>query len=135
MSKANIVDTQEVAEIVAPVVSNQESMGAVIVNANKAMTNAEARRKNLIGVYKNEKKVSTYLSPMYRPHFGNIMTVTINGISIRFKVDGSKQEIPSTFADEIERRRIAIDKITKKQEKMSNIKSNVEANPGEIEIF
>ena len=52
------------------------------------------------------------------------MTVTINGISIRFPVDGSKQSIPATFADEIERRRRNIDSIERKQKRMAAVKEN-----------
>ena len=95
-----------------------------LIQDNREIAKASQRRKELIKYYKGEKKVTTYLSPMYRPYFGNVMTVTINGVSIRFPVDGSKQEIPATFADEIERRRRNIDNIEKKQKRMASIKEN-----------
>ena len=95
-----------------------------LIQDNREIAKASQRRKELIKYYKGEKKVTTYLSPMYRPYFGNVMTVTINGVSIRFPVDGSKQEIPATFADEIERRRRNIDNIEKKQKRMAAIKEN-----------
>lgn len=95
-----------------------------LIQDNREIAKASQRRKELIKYYKGEKKVTTYLSPMYRPYFGNVMTVTINGVSIRFPVDGSKQEIPVTFADEIERRRRNIDNIEKKQKRMAAIKEN-----------
>ncbi len=115
--------------------STQAISTSVAVNENRKFTAAEAKRKNLINIYKNENKVSTYLSPMYKAHFGNIMTVTICGISIRFRVDGSKQEVPATFADEIERRRMSVDNIINKQKRMADITKNIESSPGGITLF
>lgn len=107
-----------------------------MVQDNREIAKAAARRKELIKYYKDEKKVITYISPMYRPHFGNVMTVTINGISIRFPVDGSKQEIPATFADEIERRRRRIDDMEKKQKRMASIKENEDKGSiGSLSLF
>lgn len=106
-----------------------------IVKANKDLLKAAERKKALLKYYKGEEKVSTYVSPMYKPYFGNVMTVTISGISIRFPIDGSKHDIPVTFADEIERRRRCVDNIINKQKRMADISVNMEANPGELELF
>lgn len=107
-----------------------------LIQDNREIAKASARRKELIKYYKGEKKVITYLSPMYRPYFGNVMTVTINGISIRFPVDGSKQEIPATFADEIERRRRNIDNIEKKQKRMAAVRENEDKGSiGSLSLF
>lgn len=107
-----------------------------LLKANRALMQASARKKELIRHYKAEDKIITYVSPMYRPYFGNIMTVTINGISIRFPVDGSKQEIPATFADEIERRRRNIDNILKKQKRMAAVTENEDKGSiGSLSLF
>lgn len=99
------------------------------------LASAEAKRRGLIKDYKAEPLVSMYLSPLYRPYFGNVMRITINGISIWFKVDGSEQKVPQTFADEIVSRRLNVDKILTRKGKMSNIGANVENSPGEITLF
>lgn len=107
-----------------------------MIKQNREIAQAAARRKELIKYYKGEKKVVTYVSPMYRPYFGNVMTVTINGISIRFPVDGSKQEIPATFADEIERRRRNIDNIERKQKRMAAVRENEDKGSiGSLSLF
>jgi len=103
--------------------------------ANTELTRAEARRKELLKIYKSERRVPMYLSPMYRAYFGNVMRVMINGISIYFKVDGSTQEVPQTFADEITARRMSIDAILTKQNRMANIAANKESSPGELTLF
>jgi hypothetical protein len=63
------------------------------------------------------------------------MTVSINGISIFFKVDGSTQKVPKTFADEIASRRLAVDAILNKQHRMADIPNNNEKSPGELALF
>ena len=107
----------------------------VMLEANKQLTQAQSRSKKLHARYKAEEKVAMYLSPMYRPYFGNVMRVMINGISIFFKVDGSTQQIPKTFADEIVSRRLAIDNMLTAQNRMSNIAQNTESSPGELNLF
>lgn len=111
------------------------AQGDAVQHANRALLNAEARKKRLLQHYRNEEKVPMYLSPMYRPYFGNVMQVSLNGISIFFKVDGSVQRIPKDFADEVTARRMAIDAILTKQSKMADISKNYESSPGELDLI
>ena len=122
-------EIQEMEPVTKPVVQD------VMKKANADVVTAEVRRKQLLKTYRDEKRVPMYLSPMYRPYFGNVMTVAINGISIFFKVDGSIQQVPQTYADEITARRIAIDAILTKQSKMAAITQNAERSPGELEMY
>lgn len=120
-------------------IENNASLSAAdvaLIKANRAIAQASARKKELIRYYKSEKQVVTYVSPMYRPYFGNRMSVTINGITIIFPIDGSKHSIPATFADEIERRRREIDKIERKQKRMAAIKENEDKGSiGSLNLF
>jgi len=115
--------------------STAKSKAKTTQNEQAALMTAEDKRKQLIKQYRNEKLVPMYLSPMYRPHFGNVMRVMINGISIFFKVDGSTQQVPQTFADEIARRRMAVDNLLSKQNKMADVSYNVEMTPGGLQLF
>lgn len=124
-----IVDIEKVEQNL-----NRADLG--LIKDNREIAQASLRRKQLIKHYKGERQVITYVSPMYRPYFGNVMTVTINGISIRFPIDGSKQEIPATFADEIERRRRNIDNIERKQKRMAAVKENEDKGSiGSLSLF
>ena len=113
-----------------PVAEPTQKGGIIIPNLNEA----EARRKRLLAHYKAEPKRSIYMSPMYRPYVGNVMRVMLNGISIYFPVDGAAHEVPSSFADIIEERRVAIDSIILKKTNMANVSGNFEANPGELQL-
>jgi len=96
---------------------------------------AEANKHELAKEYTAEEKVPVYLAPLYKPYFGNVMPVCINGISIFFPVDGTTHMVPRSYAAIIEERRQAVDAIINKQGRMANISSNVETSPGELELI
>lgn len=96
---------------------------------------AVVRKMELAKHYREEEKVSVTISPLYKPYFGNCMTVSINGISVYVKVDGNAYKVPKTFADEISSRIMAIDRINTKQDRLADVTNNIERTPGELELF
>ena len=116
-----------------PVKGNPRTQ-ALDMQASQQMVSAENARKNLVHIYQNEPKVDMKVSPMYQPYFGKVMQVMLNGISIYFKVDGSVQSVPRSFADELEAGQMAIDAIISKQTKMADIGNNHERSPGELHL-
>ena len=115
----------------------QEAIEQINQNAAEAMrpVNYSAQLRDSRARRLSEKKVSTYLSPMYRPYLGNVADITINGVTIFFPVDGNAYEVPSSFADEIARRRMAIDAMLTKQNRMADVANNHESTPGELKLF
>jgi len=105
---------------------------AVMVNTIDSL---QGRKKELIKTYLKQEKRPVVLAPMYAPYFGNILTVSINGISIRIRVDGSSQMVPSSFADEIDYRRMRVDEQLRRLQRGANIKNNLEHNPGELPLY
>ena len=102
---------------------------------HKEYLKSQSRKKELLQIYRDEEKVPVHISPMYRPHFGNVLILTINGITIGVPVDGNAYKVPKTFAEHISARVAKIDAIIKKTNTMANIKDNFESSPGEIELF
>lgn len=92
-------------------------------------------RKEMLKKYKKEPTVQVFLSPLYKPYLGNVMAVSVNGISVYIKVDGSVHEIPKTFADIVNERRIYLDSIISKSSQMSNVSENLETTPGELPLI
>ena len=92
------------------------------------------RKQELFRMYTNEKKVPVYLSPMYAPYLGNVMNVTLNGITIFFPVDGTTHMVPVSFADIIEERRVMVDATIAKKNRLANIAANKESTPGELQL-
>ena len=115
--------------------ANNKPTAELMAEARQEMLSAQRFKTELTKQYTAEERVPMYLSPMYRSYFGKVMTVAINGIKIYFKVDGSVQNIPTSFADEITRRRMCVDSALTKQGRMADIGSNVESAPGELKLF
>lgn len=96
---------------------------------------AEMRRKELAKVFASQEKIPISISPLYKPHFGNSMTVSINGILVVIPCDGLTYRVPKAFATEALGRIRKIDRILEKKNRMKNISSNFERTPGELSIF
>lgn len=111
---------------------SEVELNAVI---HKDQQTAQARRKEILKAYREEEKVTVHISPMYRPHFGNVMTMTVNGFTIGVPVDGTAHKVPKTFAEHINARIAKVDNIIKKTDNMADISRNFEHNPGELEMF
>ena len=92
-------------------------------------------QKNLVNVYKNEKKVPVRVAPAYAKYFGRVMRVSINGISIAVRCDGKSVELPESFAAEVMRRMSEMDKYDLRRQNMANVAKNVESSPGQINFF
>lgn len=96
---------------------------------------AEHRRKQLAKEFSKQEKMPVSISPLYKPHFGNSMTVSINGIAVVIPCDGRTYRVPRAFAVEALGRISKIDKILEKKNRMKNVSSNFERNPGELTFF
>lgn len=105
------------------------------LQANKNLMSAEARRKSLHKIYKNEEYIPVQLAPSYAKHFGKVMSIIINGILVSVRVDGSTQRIPRSFAEELHRRRMAIDAKERMEMRMADIEKNFESAPGELKVL
>lgn len=92
-------------------------------------------QKNLVDVYKKERKVSVRVAPSYAKYFGRVMRVSINGISVAVKCDGVSVQLPESFAAEVMRRMSEMDKYELRQDKMANISRNIESSPGQLNFF
>lgn len=101
----------------------------------KTLAELEATRKDLLGRYANEPREVIQVSPFYAGHFGNVMTININTVVVRVRINGSPQSIPVTFADEVRRRVMEVDKQLRRAQKLSNVQANFEHTPGELTLY
>lgn len=92
-------------------------------------------QKQLINVYRNEKKIPVRIAPGYAKYFGRVMRISINGISVAIQCNGKSIELPESFAAEAFRRMNEMDRYDMRQSKMANIASNRETNPGQLNFF
>lgn len=113
----------------------KKTEAALDVEIRKNFAEATQRKKELLNVYKSEERVPVHISPMYRPHLGNVAVCTVNGITISIPVNGEVYKVPKTFAEHIYGRIAKIDAMEKKTEAMADIKSNFESSPGDLKLF
>ena len=128
-----VVETSEVTE-------TQESAPASIQEAKVMLDTrfAKAQRANSVQMteaYKKEDRVRVSLSAFYRPYFGNVMSITINGVMVCVPCDGASYEIPDSFAAELHGRVQRIERQLQSQGLMSNAKDNFESYPGELNLI
>ena len=113
----------------------QRAQEKITENANAALSQHSVKLRDLKAYYTREKSIPVYLSPMYRPYLGRVADITVNGVTIFLPVDGQVYEIPETFADLVNQKRMAIDAMLTKQQRMSDVQVNHEQSPGELKLF
>lgn len=118
-----------------PSITPEMTKAELDLQATKQLMTAEVRRKALHKVYKGEDYIPVQLAPSYAKHFGKVMSIIINGILVAVRVDGTTQKIPRTFAEEVHRRRMAIDNKERMEMRMADIQKNFEAAPGELRVL
>lgn len=95
----------------------------------------EVKRRLLADEYRNGTKVTISGSPFYRPYFGMVMPIIINGIAIHVPMDGNSYEVPEAFADVFHERIRRVDALVKTQNEMSDVGNNFEAYAGEMSLI
>ena len=78
----------------------QAELGEALKEQSIQIAKAVRNQENLANKYRSQEKVPVQVSPLYRPYFGNVMKVCINGISIYMPIDNTVHYVPKTFADE-----------------------------------
>lgn len=96
--------------------------------------NIEQKRKGLVAIYRNEKKVPVTISPFYAAYLGRVVRVSVNGIIVDIPADGQTYNINQTHAKHIIAKIKRIDAMISRQKKMSDVQHNVEFHPGELHL-
>lgn len=129
-------ETQDTVQVIPTQVQVIDREELITLDMRAALRENEQKKKALHKRYSAEKKVPVTLAPSYANHFGKVMYVTINGISVAVPVNGMTYEIPETFAAEVHRRRLAVDAIERKQKAMADISKNFDGrSPGQLPLF
>ena len=97
-----------------------------------AVKKAQNRKRELVKKYKEGPQEEVSGSPFYRPYFGNVMSIMINGIFISVPLDGRPHKVPKVFADEFNTR---IKRIDAQNDRMGTLGTNLEEQYiGEVDI-
>lgn len=113
-------------EAVAPEIAREASL---------KMAENERKTAELYQQFKKEDTVSVMLAPMYQPYFGEVMTVTINTLSIFVPVNGRSFQIPKSYACIVHERRRRVDDHLMMTQRMADVQSNFERQAGELVLI
>ena len=111
------------------------SESAIVAESNMDVNSKEKERKALAKSFREMEKVPIHISPLYKPYFGRVHTVTINGVSVAIPCDGKTYMVPKIFADEVRIRIFRQDQLIQKKNRLGDVSNNFEASPGELNLF
>ena len=116
-------------------VKQSGSVAAMTADNNQSVNALEKKRFSLVEKYKAEKKYKVKGAPAYQAHFGNVMSIVINGVLVTVPLDGRSYEIPESFAQVFNSRIRQIDNMALQQEALADVTNNVENMPGEKDLI
>lgn len=79
-------------------------------------------------------KERLFLSPQYRPFFGERMPVVLNGVPIWFPVNGMTYSVPKPYAAIIHARRRMVDDFLTRRNRLADVQGNLETYAGELQF-
>lgn len=103
--------------------------------ASTKLVEAEQQTRALHKQLTSEDLVPVSMAPLYRPYFGEVMTVGLNGLNIYLPIDGRTYKIPKSYAPIVQERRRRVDDFITRRQRMSNVQSNFETYAGELKLI
>lgn len=140
----DIIEAATQAAATEPVLENTESNAAAPVAptpqnlaqaVRKADTLMRKQEQMIHDKLSKQKRVSVTIAPQYRPYFGDVMAVFLQGLAVYVPVDGRSYQIPEDFAAIVHERLARVNAHLLKCERMSNIQANVESYAGELQLY
>lgn len=119
----------------AKTVTAQETTQENVLQREDTVQSVELKRRALVKKYKAQEKMAVNISPLYKPHFGNTLTVSINGITVCIPCDGKTYQVPETHAIEAISRVRKVDTMLTRKDRMQRVSDNFETTPGEIKFY
>lgn len=133
---ANAIDAavNEAAKAINETVTATPRVDTVDAIAARKYNELEAKRKSLVQVYRNEKKVPVTISPFYAPYLGRVVRESVNGIIVDVPADGQTYMLNKTHADHIIAKIKRIDAMIARQKRAGDVSNNFETAPGELHL-
>lgn len=133
---ANAIDAavNEAANAMNETVTATPRVDTVDAIAARKYNELEAKRKSLVQVYRNEKKVPVTISPFYAPYLGRVVRESVNGIIVDVPADGQTYMLNKTHADHIIAKIKRIDAMIARQKRAGDVSNNFETAPGELHL-
>lgn len=115
--------------------ANTKKAQTADTGSDVAVNIGERNRKRLARWFKEQEKVPVNIPPLYKPYFGRVMTVTLQGVSVAVPCDGKTYMIPASFAEEVKVRISNQNDMFEKKHRLGDTSRNLERSPGELNLF
>jgi len=112
-----------------------KTVGEVVQDMDRKVVARAGEAAIMAQTYSQEDKVRVSISAMFRPYFGNVMPVILNGVPIYIPCDGRAYEIPASFAQEVFARLARVEAQIQRQQELGNATNNLESYPGERDLI
>lgn len=103
--------------------------------ARRNEKSAELVRRQLAKDYREMEKIYVKIPPLYKPYFGKVLPISINGIEIAIPVDGKAYLVPKAYADRAQILMSNQDEMLERGKRMGDVQKNFETTPGELTLF
>lgn len=107
----------------------------VLSESNVAVAEGEKIRKQVAKQFKKQELVPVTIPPLYKPYFGRVMTITLQGTSVHIPCDGKTYRVPKSFAHEIMIRLDNQNELIEKKNRLGDVRNNFESSPGALELI
>lgn len=95
------------------------------------MIAVENRTKDNYQTLLKAEKKEVQISPMYKPYFGEVMAVGLNGLFIYVKCDGKRYSVPEQYASIIATRIRGVDDTIARRNKFADVQ---ETHAGQLAL-
>ena len=96
---------------------------------------AELIRRQIAKDFRGMEKVYIKIPPLYKPYFGKVLPIAINGIEVAIPVDGRAYLVPKAYADRAQVLMSNQDELLERGKSMNDVQKHFENTPGELNIF
>lgn len=122
----NSADAPKVPQVATGV--GNANLGAELVSQMKTV---EDRTKTNYQDLVNSDKIEVSISPMYKPYFGEVMAVGLNGLFIYVPCDGKRYSVPRPYAAIIATRVRGVDDTLARRTKLADVQ---ETHVGQLSL-
>ena len=115
--------------------AKKETNASIEASARVLEIHADRIRRQIAKDFKNQELETVMIPPLYKPYFGKVLPIMIQGVEVAIPVNGKAYKVPKVFAARARVLMHTQDELIEKSQRAADIQSNFEKSPGELAIF
>ena len=115
--------------------AKKETNASIEASAKRLEVRADQVRRQIAKEFKEQELDTIMIPPLYKPYFGKVLPIMIQGVEVAIPVNGKAYKVPKVFASRARVLMHTQDELIEKAHRAADIKSNFEHSPGELTLF